>query len=90
MPVCPPASSKRRNDAAVSQFFAASPSENFVPPPDDGHSCGLDCAFAQTIRSDPFAEEWLWCAHPARATRVVHPGRPCPRYAPADSIVPSS
>ncbi|HLP24058.1 MAG TPA: hypothetical protein VK477_00170, partial [Acidobacteriota bacterium] len=62
-------------------------SPHFPLPADAGQSCDLDCAFAQTIRSDPFAEEWLWCTHPARATRVVSPGRPCPRYRPADEAL---
>lgn len=70
----------------MSWFFAAPVTENSALPPDSGHSCGLDCAYAQAIRSDPFAEEWLWCTHPANATRIVHPGRRCPRYAPADAI----
>lgn len=53
-------------------------------PLDRGQPCAVDCQFARTIHSDPFAEEWLWCAHPARANRLIHPGRPCERYAPGD------
>ncbi|WP_415909346.1 hypothetical protein [Oleiharenicola sp. Vm1] len=57
-----------------------------LPPPapfDHGEPCGPDCAFARTIRADPYADAWLWCAHPANSTHLVHPGRPCARYAPA-------
>ncbi|MBI5424411.1 MAG: hypothetical protein HZA32_09980 [Opitutae bacterium] len=66
----------------MSEFFAEP--EAAALPPDDGQPCGSDCRFARTIRTDPFAEEWLWCTHPARATRLVHPGRPCERYAPGE------
>lgn len=63
-------------------------SESFTEPEaatlplDAGQPCGTDCRFARTIRSDPFAEEWLWCTHPARANRLLRTGRPCERYAP--------
>lgn len=49
-----------------------------------GHPCALDCSYARPLRNDPLAEEWLWCAHPANAQHIVHPGHPCPRYAPPD------
>lgn len=52
-----------------------------APLRDNGQPCAQDCAYAQTIRSDPFGESWLWCTHPANTTRVVSPGRSCPRYA---------
>jgi len=63
----------------VSEFFPEP--EAITQPLYDGQPCGSDCRFARAIHSDPFAEEWLWCTHPACDTRLVHPGRPCERYA---------
>lgn len=54
---------------------------------DHSQPCGLDCAHAQPLRSDPFGEEWLWCTHPANAVHLIRPGRPCTRYVPASDPV---
>lgn len=71
----------------MSEFFAES--DVAALPLDRGQPCGIDCRFARPIHSDPFAEEWLWCTHPARATRLIHPGRPCERYVAAEQgVVP--
>lgn len=56
---------------------------DMVSRADHGQLCGLDCAHAQPLRGDPFGEEWLWCAHPANAVRLIRPGQPCARYVPA-------
>lgn len=58
--------------------------ETAIRPLESGQPCGSDCRFARTIRGDSLDDDWLWCTHPTRATRLVHPGRPCDRYAPGE------
>lgn len=43
-------------------------------------TCQEDCRYAEPL---PRVEgDWLWCAHPVAAVRVVRLGRDCLRFTP--------
>lgn len=44
--------------------------------------CDETCAFGVRLKNPDFADDWLWCSHPANGARVVRRDRDCPLYRP--------
>lgn len=47
--------------------------------------CGVECQFAESWPH--LGEEWVWCARPAAAQRLVRAGRDCANFAPSSDAV---
>jgi len=43
-------------------------------------ACDFSCRYARNLADTAYAEDWLWCARPDRANRLVRAGRECPCY----------